>query len=66
MYTCLLFFNSVITQHTSALIFHVGLHKSNKTTVLYEAERKHMNFHQNASLYIKRLVRDKNIDHIKT
>jgi len=37
----------------STLVFHFGLYQFNKTTVLYDNERKHVNFHQNISLYIE-------------
>jgi hypothetical protein len=36
----------------SMIIFHFGLYQFNKITVLYDIERKHVNFHQNISLYI--------------
>ena len=36
----------------SMTIFHFGLYQFNKTTVLYDTDRKHVNFHQNISLYI--------------
>jgi len=33
------------------LIFHFGLYQFNITTVLYDIERNHVNFHQNITSY---------------